>query len=58
MGLHEQLDDLLGPLIRDAVMLTPVRSIAAQAAAADCKFGGLPYATQGEHWPVCSTCRG
>ena len=57
MGSHEQLDDLLRPLIRDAVMLTPVRSNAAEAASADSKFGGLPYATRDEHWPVCSTCR-
>jgi uncharacterized protein YwqG len=54
--LHEKLDALLKPLIRGAVLLEPARSRAAEAASVDAKFGGLPYATQGDQWPVCPTC--
>jgi hypothetical protein len=53
---HEKLDALLKPLIREAVLLEPSRSKAAEAASANSKFGGLPYATQGDPWPLCPSC--
>ena len=55
--LQDQLDALLKPFIREAVVLAPHRSLAAEAASTEAKFGGSPYAEEGDRWPHCPTCK-
>lgn len=54
---HDQLDELLKPLVRQARVLTPHRSRAAESAGTETKFGGAPYAEAGDGWPECRTCK-
>jgi uncharacterized protein YwqG len=52
-----QLDQLLKPLIKPAVLLSLSQSDEAEAASCVSKFGGLPYAEKNEVWPSCPTCK-
>jgi uncharacterized protein YwqG len=52
-----QLDQLLKPLIKPAVLLSLSKSETAQAASCESKFAGLPYAEKNEVWPHCPTCQ-
>jgi uncharacterized protein YwqG len=51
-----QLDELLKPLVKPAILLKLSKSEAAQAASCESKFGGLPYAEKEDTWAVCPTC--
>lgn len=54
---QDNLDILLTPLIREAVILDPIRSSDAEDAAISSKFGGEPYAQSSDVWPVCPSCK-
>ncbi|MFC3151472.1 DUF1963 domain-containing protein [Litoribrevibacter euphylliae] len=53
----DKLDSLLKSLVRKALKLELKADKSALAPSCESKFGGLPYAESGDHWPSCRTCK-
>lgn len=53
---QSQLEQLLKPLIKPAVLLTLSPSDSAVSANCESKFGGFPYAEKDDSWAICSGC--
>lgn len=53
---EEKLDAELKPFVKSAVKLEPHASESANAPCVESKFGGVPYAEEGDTWPICTGC--
>lgn len=53
---QKDVQAIISSLVKPAFKITPIHDKNSKLPNCESKFGGLPYAESGDHWPTCTSC--